>query len=239
MMKTDILAIGAHPDDVELSCSGTIAKEIANGKQVAILDLTQGELGTRGSAEIRANEARQAAKILGVTARYNLNFPDGFFENNKENQLKLVTYIRLLKPDMVLCNAVEDRHPDHGRAAALVRESCFLSGLNQVNTTHEGKPQMAWRPKYVYHYIQWNDAKPDFVVDISAHIDTKLKAVNAYASQFFNLKTTAPETPISTQNFLDSVKYRAANLGRLIGVDYAEGFTAARLLAVDRINDLM
>ena len=238
-MKIDILAIGAHPDDVELSCSGTIAKEIANGKQVAILDLTQGELGTRGSAEIRADEARQAAKILGVTARYNLNFPDCFFENNKENQLKLLTYIRLLKPDMVLCNAVEDRHPDHDRAAALVRESCFLSGLNQVKTTHEGKPQMAWRPKHVYHYIQWNDTKPDFVVDISAHIDTKLEAVNAYASQFFNPKTTAPETPISTQNFLDSVKYRAANLGRLIGVDYAEGFTAARLLAVDRINDLM
>ena len=238
-MKIDILAIGAHPDDVELSCAGTLAKEIAHGKQVAILDLTQGELGTRGTAEIRAKEAKDAANILGVTARYNLNFADGFFENNKAHQLQLAAYIRLLKPDMVLCNAVEDRHPDHGRAAALVVESCFLSGLQQVKTTHEGQPQDAWRPKQVYHYIQWNDAQPDFVVDISTHMDTKLEAVNAYASQFFNPKTSAPETPISSQNFLDSVKYRAANLGRLIGVDHAEGFTAARLLAVDRINDLM
>lgn len=238
-MKIDILAIGAHPDDVELSCAGTLAKEIAHGKQVAILDLTQGELGTRGTAEIRAKEAKDAANILGVTARYNLNFADGFFENNKAHQLQLAAYIRLLKPDMVLCNAVEDRHPDHGRAAALVVESCFLSGLQQVKTTYEGQPQDAWRPKQVYHYIQWNDAQPDFVVDISTHMDTKLEAVNAYASQFFNPKTSAPETPISSQNFLDSVKYRAANLGRLIGVDHAEGFTAARLLAVDRINDLM
>lgn len=238
-MKIDILAIGAHPDDVELSCAGTLAKEIAHGKQVAILDLTQGELGTRGTAEIRAKEAKDAANILGVTARYNLNFADGFFENNKAHQLQLAAYIRLLKPDMVLCNAVEDRHPDHGRAAALVVESCFLSGLQQVKTTYEGQSQDAWRPKQVYHYIQWNDAQPDFVVDISTHMDTKLEAVNAYASQFFNSKTSAPETPISSQNFLDSVKYRAANLGRLIGVDHAEGFTAARLLAVDRINDLM
>ena len=239
MMKIDILAIGAHPDDVELSCAGTLAKEIAHGKQVAILDLTQGELGTRGTAEIRAKEAKDAANILGVTARYNLNFADGFFENNKAHQLQLAAYIRLLKPDMVLCNAVEDRHPDHGRAAALVVESCFLSGLQQVKTTYEGQSQDAWRPKQVYHYIQWNDAQPDFVVDISTHMDTKLEAVNAYASQFFNPKTSAPETPISSQNFLDSIKYRAANLGRLIGVDHAEGFTAARLLAVDRINDLM
>ena len=175
-MKIDILAIGAHPDDVELSCAGTLAKEIAHGKQVAILDLTQGELGTRGTAEIRANEAKNAANILGVTARYNLNFADGFFENNKAHQLQLAAYIRLLKPDMVLCNAVEDRHPDHGRAAALVVESCFLSGLQQVKTTYEGQSQDAWRPKQVYHYIQWNDVQPDFVVDISTHMDTKLES---------------------------------------------------------------
>lgn len=238
-MNVDILAIGAHPDDVELSCAGTLAKEIAHGKQVAILDLTQGELGTRGTAEIRAKEAKDAANILGIIARYNLNFADGFFENNKAHQLQLAAYIRLLKPDMVLCNAVEDRHPDHGRAAALVLESCFLSGLQQVKTTYKGQSQDAWRPKQVYHYIQWNDVQPDFVVDISAYIDTKLEAVSAYASQFFNPKTSAPETPISSQNFLDSVRYRTANLGRLIGVAHAEGFTAARLLAVDRINDLM
>ena len=238
-MKIDILAIGAHPDDVELSCAGTLAKEIANGKQVAILDLTQGELGTRGTAKIRANEAKDAAKVLGVTARYNLNFVDGFFKNDNKHQLQLATYIRFLKPDIILCNAVEDRHPDHGRAAAMVVESCFLSGLHQVKTTYEGHTQDAWRPRQVYHYIQWNDVHPDFVVDISGYIDIKLKAVNAFASQFFDPQMLAPETPISSQNFLDSVKYRAANLGRLIGVDYAEGFTAMRLLAVDRINDLI
>ena len=238
-MKIDILAIGAHPDDVELSCAGSLAKEMANGKQVAILDLTQGELGTRGTAEIRAREAKAAARILGAKARYNLNFADGFFKNDKAHQLQLAAYIRFLKPDMVLCNAVSDRHPDHGRAAALVVESCFLSGLQQVKTTYDGQPQEAWRPKQVYHYIQWNEVHPDFVVDISTHMEIKLKAVNAYASQFFNPKMSAPETPISSQNFMDSVKYRAANLGRLIGVDHAEGFTATRLLAVDRINDLI
>lgn len=237
-MKVDILAIGAHPDDVELSCAGTLAKEISRGKKVAILDLTQGELGTRGTSEIRAAEAKQAAAILGVSARYNLNFADGFFRNDKEHQLKLIAYIRLLKPEIILCNAVEDRHPDHGRAAKLVTESCFLSGLQKVQTVHEEQHQDAWRPKQLYHYIQWNDAKPDFVVDISDQIKTKIQVVKAYESQFYKSGTT-PNTPISTENFLNSITYRAADLGRLIGVDYAEGFTTSRLLAVNCISDLI
>ena len=237
-MKVDILAIGAHPDDVELSCAGTLAKEISRGKKVAILDLTQGELGTRGTSEIRAAEAKQAAAILGVHARYNLNFADGFFRNDKEHQLKLIAYIRLLKPEIILCNAVEDRHPDHGRAAKLVTESCFLSGLQKVQTVHEEQHQDAWRPKQLYHYIQWNDAKPDFVVDISDQVKTKIQVVKAYESQFYKSGTT-PNTPISTENFLNSITYRAADLGRLIGVDYAEGFTTSRLLAVNYISDLI
>ena len=237
-MKVDILAIGAHPDDVELSCAGTLAKEISRGKKVAILDLTQGELGTRGTSEIRAAEAKQAAAILGVSARYNLNFADGFFRNDKEHQLKLIAYIRLLKPEIILCNAVEDRHPDHGRAAKLVTESCFLSGLQKVQTVHEEQHQDAWRPKQLYHYIQWNDAKPDFVVNISDQMETKIQAVKAYESQFYRSGST-PNTPISTQNFLNSITYRAADLGRLIGVDYAEGFTTSRLLAVNYISDLI
>lgn len=238
-MKVDILAIGAHPDDVELSCAGTLAKEIASGKSVAIIDLTRGELGTRGSASLRDKEAKKAAEILGVSARYNLGFADGFFQNNRAHQEKLIAYIRHLQPEMVLCNAKEDRHPDHGRAAQLVAESCFLSGLQKVETTFEAKNQTAWRPKQLYHYIQWNNATPDVVVNISDQMELKLRAVMAYDSQFYKPNSKEPETPISTQNFLDSIKYRAADLGRLIGVDYAEGFTSSRLLGVNSLSDLI
>ena len=238
-MKVDILAIGAHPDDVELSCSGTLAKEIAAGKTVVILDITKGELGTRGSAEIRQKEAANAADILGVSARFNLDFADGFFQNDRTHQEKLIAYIRHLQPEMVLCNAVSDRHPDHGRAAALVTESCFLSGLQKIDTTFEGQKQQHWRPKQLYHYIQWNNVTPDFVVDISTQMELKLKAVKAYSSQFYTPDSTEPETPISTANFLNSIRYRAADLGRLIGVDYAEGFTTSRLVGVNAISDLV
>ncbi len=238
-MKVDILAIGAHPDDVELSCAGTLAKEINAGKTVAILDLTKGELGTRGSAAIREKEATNAADILGVDARFNLGFADGFFQNDQAHQEKLIAYIRHLQPEMVLCNAVEDRHPDHGRAAALVAESCFLSGLQKIESSFEGNKQEHWRPKQLYHYIQWNSTTPDFVVDISAQMEVKLEAVKAYHSQFYVPDSTEPETPISTENFLNSIRYRAADLGRLIGVDYAEGFTASRLIGVDSISDLV
>lgn len=238
-MKVDILAIGAHPDDVELSCAGTLAKEIAAGKKVAILDLTQGELGTRGSAAVRAQEAEKAAALLGVHARYNAGFSDGFFTNDRIHQEALIAYIRLLQPEVVLCNATEDRHPDHGRAAKLVADSCFLSGLVKLSSNFEGESQLAWRPKQLYHYVQWNQAQPDFVVDISAHMETKLKVVQAYGSQFYDPNSKEPKTPISTANFLDSIKYRAADLGRLIGTDYAEGFTTSRLIGVDRITDLL
>ncbi len=238
-MKVDILAIGAHPDDVELSCAGTLAKEINAGKTVAILDLTKGELGTRGNAAIREKEAANAADILGVDARFNLGFADGFFQNDRAHQEKLITYIRHLQPEMVLCNAVEDRHPDHGRAAALVAESCFLSGLNKIESSFEGHKQQHWRPKQLYHYIQWNNDTPDFVVDVSAQMELKLEVVKAYSSQFYITNSTEPETPISTENFLNSIRYRAADLGRLIGVDYAEGFTASRLIGVDSISDLV
>lgn len=238
-MKVDILAIGAHPDDVELSCAGTLAKEISNGKTVSIIDLTRGELGTRGSASLRDKEAKKAADILGVSARYNLGFADGFFQNDRAHQEKLIAYIRHLQPEIVLCNAVEDRHPDHGRAAQLVAESCFLSGLQKVETTFEGENQTAWRPKQLYHYIQWNNTAPDVVVNISDQMELKLRAVMAYDSQFYKPNSAEPETPISTQNFLDSIKYRAADLGRLIGVDYAEGFTSSRLLGVNSLSDLL
>ena len=238
-MKVDILAIGAHPDDVELACAGTLAKEIAAGKTVVLLDLTKGELGTRGSAKIRESEAAHAADILGVAARFNLDFADGFFQNDRTHQEKLIAHIRHLQPEMVLCNAVSDRHPDHGRAAALVAESCFLSGLQKVDTTFEGQKQQHWRPKQLYHYIQWNNVTPDFVVDISTQMELKLKAVKAYSSQFYTPDSTEPETPISTANFLNSIRYRAADLGRLIGVDYAEGFTTSRLVGVNAISDLV
>jgi bacillithiol biosynthesis deacetylase BshB1 len=238
-MKVDILAFGAHPDDVELGCGGTISKAIHAGKTVGIIDLSRGELGTRGSAEIRAIEATNAAEILGVKIRENLNLPDGFIFNNKENQLKIIEKIRQYQPEIVLCNAIADRHIDHGKSNTLVREACFLSGLQKIITNEAGgKNQKSWRPKVIYSYIQWNSISPDFVVDISGFIDLKMKAVAAYESQFYNSDSQAPETPISTQNFIDSVRYRAADLGRLTNTDFAEGFTSERLISVNDIFDL-
>jgi len=237
-MKIDILAIGAHPDDVELGCSGTIAKEIANNKKVGILDLTKGELGTRGSAEIRETEANDAAKILNVAFRENLNFKDGFFKNDEEHQLKLIQVIRKYKPEIILCNAIDDRHIDHPRGAKLVIDSCFLSGLKKIVTEYNNKEQEPWRPLNVYHYIQWKNLKPDFVVDISNFFEIKIKAVKSFKSQFYNEKEPVHNTPISTKNFLDSIEYRARDLGRLTNVDYAEGFISARLPLIDSISVL-
>ena len=238
-MKIDILAIGAHPDDVELGCSGTIAKEIANNKKVGILDLTKGELGTRGSAEIREKEANHAAKILNVAFRENLNFKDGFFKNDEKHQLRLIQVIRKYKPDIILCNAIDDRHIDHPRGAKLVIDSCFLSGLKKIATEYNKKEQEPWRPLNIYHYIQWNNLKPDFVVDISDFINIKLNAVKSYKSQLYDSdKKNQDNTPISTKNFLESVEYRAKDLGRLTGVDYAEGFIANRLPITESISEL-
>ncbi len=238
-MKLDILAIGAHPDDVELGCGATIAKEISLGKKVGILDLTRGELGTRGSAEIRDQEASNAAKILGVTIRENLNFADGFFVNDKKHQLEIIKTLRKYQPEIVLCNAIDDRHIDHGKGSKLVSDACFLAGLRKIETVLDGVVQKPWRPKHVYHYIQWKNLEPDFVVDVTGFIDVKMEAVLAYSSQFFDPKSKEPSSPISSENFLNSIKYRAQDLGRLIGTDYAEGFTVERFVAVDKLDDLI
>ncbi|RMA58677.1 bacillithiol biosynthesis deacetylase BshB1 [Ulvibacter antarcticus] len=237
-MKLDILAIGAHPDDVELGCGATIAKEISKGKRVGILDLTRGELGTRGTAQIRDVEAANAAKILGASFRENLEFADGFFVNNASSQLEIIKIIRKYEPDIVLCNAVDDRHIDHGKGSKLASDACFLSGLKKIETIHEGNHQKAWRPKHVYHYIQWKNITPDFVVDVSGFIDKKKQAVFAYESQFHKEGAKEPETPITSTNFRDSIEYRARDLGRLIGVEHAEGFTTERYVAVSSLFDL-
>ena len=237
--QLDILAFGAHPDDVELSCGGTIAKEVSVGKKVGIVDLTRGELGTRGSADLRAKEARQAASILGVSVRENLGLRDGFFKNDEPHQLDIIKILRKYRPNVVLCNAQTDRHIDHGRAASLVHDACFLSGLRKIETFIDDRPQKLWRPSQVYHYIQWNNTPCDFVVDISDFIDKKMASILSYGSQFYDEKSKEPETPISSQQFLDSIQNRAADLGRIIGVGYAEGFTTQRQLAVAQISDLI
>lgn len=239
MTKLDILAFGAHPDDVEISCAGTLAKEISLGKRVGIIDLTRGELGTRGTVADRDNESKNAADILGVTIRKNLNLSDGFFKNDENSQRLVIEMIRKYQPDMVLCNAIKDRHIDHAKGSDLVSHACFLSGLRKVKTYFDGQSQQAWRPKLVYHYIQWENIEPDFVVDISRFIDIKLAAVFAYKSQFFDAQSHEPITPIATQNFKDSISYRAKDLGRLVGVDYAEGFTVERTIAVQNLSKLI
>lgn len=237
-MKLDILAFGAHPDDVELGASGTIAKEVSLGKKVGIIDLTRGELGSRGSAEIRDQEAKKGAAILGVSIRENLHFRDGFFVNDEKHQLEIIKMIRKYKPEIVLCNAIEDRHIDHAKGSKLVSDACFLSGLTKIETLLDGKKQEHWRPKQVYHYMQWKNIEPDFVVDITGFIDVKMESVLAYSSQFYDPNSNEPVTPITSKNFLDSVKYRAEDLGRLVGVDFAEGFTVERYLAVNSLSDL-
>lgn len=237
-MKLDILAFGAHPDDVELGCGATLAKEISLGKKVGIIDLTLGELGTRGNVEIRLKEAAAAAKVLGASVRENLKLADGFFENNKASQLLIIETLRKYKPEIVICNAIDDRHIDHGKGSKLVSDSCFLSGLRKISTQLNGEEQEAWRPKLVYHYIQWKEIEPDFVVDVTGFMDIKMKAVFAHQSQFFNPDSNEPNTPITSANFKDSISYRAENLGRMIGVDYAEGYTTERYLAVDSLGDL-
>lgn len=237
-MKLDVLAIGVHPDDVELGCSGTILKHIAQGKKVGILDLTKGELGSRGSSELRLEEADKAAQIMGVSVRENLGFADGFFINDKKHQLEIIKILRKYQPDIVLANAPKDRHPDHGRASKLVSEACFYSGLVKVETELNGNAQSLWRPKAVYFYIQDRFLKPDFVVDVSEHVNKKMEAIMAFSSQFYNPDSNAPETPISSKKFLDFVKARMANFGRDINADYAEGYTTERVIGVEDITGL-
>ena len=233
-MKLDILAIGAHPDDVELRCGGTLAKEIKNGKIVGILDLTKGELGTRGTDETRRVEAEAAKNILGVAVRENLGIADGFFLNDKENQLKIIEVIRKYQPDVILSNAPHDRHPDHGKGSDLVNTSIFLSGLPKIENG-----LAAWRPKKHFHYIQWLPLEPNFVVDISGFIDTKVDACLAYKTQFFDPNSDEPQTPISSKNFTDSIRYRAYDLGRLIGTEAGEGFISRSYIGVNNLDSLL
>ncbi len=235
-MKLDILAFGAHPDDVELSCAGTLAKQNALGSSCGVVDLTQGELGTRGTREIRLAEAKAAGEIMGLKVRNNLAFRDGFFENDEEHKLAVARQIRQYRPEIVIANAPTDRHPDHGRGSFLVKEASFLAGLKMVETEWEGEKQEAWRPQMVLYYIQFQNLKPDFIVDIGEHIHTKVKAIEAYKSQFYDPNSDEPKTVISSKNFMDSVTYRAQDLGRLIGAEYGEGFIAAQDLGLD---DLM
>ena len=239
IMKLDILAFGAHPDDIELGCGATIAKEVSLGKKVGIVDLTQGELGTRGSAELRMIEANNAAKILGVSVRENVGFADGFFTNDKKHQLEIIKMIRKYQPDIVLCNAIDDRHIDHGKGSKLVSDACFLSGLVKIETELDGKQQDKWRPKRVYHYIQWKNIEPDFVIDVTGFINKKQAAVLAYSSQFYDPNSKEPESPITSKTFIESINYRARDLGRLIGVEYAEGFTSERYVAAENLSKLI
>lgn len=237
--KLDILALGAHPDDIELSCAGTLVRAIGQGKKVGIVDLTQGELGTRGSAQLRLQEAARAQEILGIHARENLGMKDGFFSHDEAHLRQVIVPIRKYQPDIVLCNAVTDRHPDHGRGAKLVSEACFLAGLPKIETEYEGKSQKAWRPKAVYHYIQDRFLKPDFVVDITDQWEVKRQSIMAYSSQFYNPDSTEPDTPIATPEFLDFLEGRASQFGRSISVKYAEGFTVERTPGVDDLFDLI
>ncbi len=239
-MKVDVLAVGVHPDDVELSCSGTLLKHIDQGGTVGLLDLTRGELGSRGTAETRDAEAADAAKIMGASFRKNVAMADGFFQYNPENIKKIIEVIRWCKPDVVLANAIRDRHPDHGRSAKLVSDACFYSGLIKIETKdEEGNDQEKWRPRALYHYIQDYHIKPDFVVDISPYIDKKMELIFAYKTQFYNPESKEPETPISSPEFIEFIKSRNREFGRPAGFTFAEGFTVARTPGVKGITDLI
>ncbi|GHE64093.1 MULTISPECIES: bacillithiol biosynthesis deacetylase BshB1 [Roseivirga] len=238
-MKLDILALAAHPDDVELSCAGTLVKAVSMGKKAGIVDFTQGELGTRGTPEIRMQEAQASAKIMGLSARENLGFRDGFFTNDEAHQLEVIKMIRKYRPEIVLANAISDRHSDHGRASELAREACFLAGLTMIKTEHEGQKQEAWRPKTVYHYIQSIPHDPDIIVDVSSAWSTKLAAIKAFKSQFHDPESKEPATYISSPEFLNMIEARGIHYGHEIGVKYGEGFTVERTPGVSSIFDLV
>ena len=238
-MKLDILAFGAHPDDVELSCGGTLLIEKLNGKKTGVIDLTQGELGTRGTPETRKKEAAAAAKILQLDVRENLELADGFFQNDEMHQRKIIAVIRKYQPEIVLCNAPDDRHPDHGKGARLIEDSVFLSGLRKIITTHNGATQDVWRPKYVFHYIQDKYLAPNFLIDITKVMDKKIESVKAYGTQFHNPDLDEPQTYISTPDFMDSVLYRAKMLGKMIGVTYAEGFISNKMIGFESFDSFI
>ncbi len=238
MLKLDILVVAAHPDDAELGCSGTIASQVAKGHQVGIVDLTHGEMGTRGTPELRLQEAAEAAELLGITVRENMGFKDVFFQDDEEHQLKLIQVIRKFQPDIVLANAISDRHPDHGKGSSLATNACFMSGLTKIETWNEGVKQAPWRPKFVYHYIQNNYIQPDFIVDISAFWDKKIASIAAFKSQFYNPESQEPASFISSPEFLPFIESRAREFGHRIEVKYGEGFTVERFIGVSDLFDL-
>ena len=238
MTKLDILVFAAHPDDAELGCSGTIAAQIAQGNKVGIVDFTQGEMGTRGTPELRLQEAEDAAKILGLTARENMGFQDVFFRDDEEHQLKLIQVIRKYQPEIVLANAINDRHPDHGKGSSLASKASFMSGLAKIETFQDGVMQSPWRPKFVYHYIQNNYIEPDFIVDISDFWEIKIKSIAAFGSQFYNPKSQEPASFISSPEFLPFIESRARELGHRINTKYGEGFTVERFIGVSNLFDL-
>lgn len=236
-MKLDILAFGVHPDDIELSCAGTLMMEKRNGKKVGIIDLTRGELGTRGSAEIRTTEAANAAKVMGIEIRENLAMADGFFKNDEDHQRLVIQAIRRYQPEIVICNAPEDRHPDHGRSANLVFDSVFLSGLKKIETHENDVAQAEWRPKYVFNYIQDRYFNPNFVYDISPVFESKVVAIEQYKTQFYNPQSEEKdETYISSLDFLESVIYRSKMFGKMIGVRHAEGFISKKMLGINNFD---
>lgn len=241
-MKLDILAIGVHPDDVELGCSGTLINELKRDKKVGILDLTQGELGTRGTIETRYAEAANAAEIIGVHVRENLKMRDGFFKNDEEHQLKLIAAIRKFQPDIVIANVLHDRHPDHGRAGQMIADSCFLSGLSKIITNDDkGQSQPKWRPSYVLHYIQDWYHEPDLLIDISDVFEQRMRSIEAYSTQFHTTSSSSnePQTYISTPDFLESVIARARMFGKRIGVKYAEGFISEKKIGIRNLDALI
>jgi len=239
MQKLDILAFGAHPDDVELGCGGTLLAAVAEGKKVGIIDLTQGELGTRGTVDDRLKEALLAGEIIGTTVRENLGMKDGFFVNDQAHQMIIVNRIRKYQPEIILCNAPEDRHPDHGKAAKLVADAAFLAGLVKVQTIHNDVAQTAWRPSHVFHYIQSRNLQPSFVVDISAYMDKKMASILAHATQFYNPNSSEPNTFISSDSFLEFIKGRAKEFGQQVGVQYAEGFISEKMIGIQSFDGLI
>lgn len=239
-MQLDILAFGVHPDDVELSCSGTILASIHQGKKVGIVDLTRGELGTRGSAEIRDSEAADAAKILGVHHRENLRMADGFFTHSEENLRKIIVVLRKFRPSVILANAVEDRHPDHGRSAKLVADAAFLAGLQKIETVDEnGNLQKAFRPTQVFHYVQDRVLNPDFVFDVTPFYEKKMDSIRAYRTQFYSADSSEPSTYISSPQFLETVKGRDMMMGKKIGVLYGEGFNTEKTIGIQDFNHII
>lgn len=239
-MKVDILAIGIHPDDVELSASGTLLRHAARGKTFGLLDLSRGELGTRGTPEIRAQEALDSAKMMGADFRETLDIPDGLFVSEPANWLKIIRVLRASRPELVLCNAPDDRHPDHGRAAKMVLDACFYAGLAKVETAdNKGVMQEKWRPRAVYHYVQDKQLTPDFVVDITPYFHRKMEAILAFRSQFYDPNDEGPQTPISGKDFLEFMEAKARVFGRPVGAQYAEGFIFSRTPGVSDLFDLL